>query len=389
MKNFGEILLILVTSLALLNALSPASFHAASDTSGNDTLNPTFVKDARAVCLAGNPAAYYYSKGFGKGVSNWIVYLRGGGWCMNITDCKDYIQRKGVGMNATATTLRNLLSSDKEKNPDFYNWNRIDVRYCDASSFTGDSEIIKNDTKLYFKGARIFNSIMQELLDSGMGNAKNALLAGSSAGGVATTIYCDRFRRYFSNTSRVKCFSDGGYFFFSKKHGQENTFLSMFDGLVKLHGSKNALPTSCTSRLSAEMCFFPQNLQADIETPIFFLMSAFDQIQIEYTMVTKEFDACANGRNCSLNQIKIMQDIRSELLSVLSKQSHNSKKGILITSPYGHVQVLGPSWYFRAAKTGETIEKLFSEWYFDIKDVEVIDENPCPYYNCLSNLLGL
>ncbi|XP_019183843.1 PREDICTED: pectin acetylesterase 8-like isoform X2 [Ipomoea nil] len=355
MKNFGEILLILVTSLAPLNALCGESSHAASDPSGNDIVNPTFVKDARAVCLAGNPAAYYYSKGFGKGVSNWIVYLQGGGWCMNITDCNGYIQRRGVGVNATAAALHgNLLSSNKKKNPDFFNWNRIDVRYCDASSFTGNSEINQNDTKLYFRGAIIFKAIMQELLESGMGNAKNALLAGSSAGGVATTIYCDRFRRYFSNTSRVKCFSDGGYFFLSKKHmSQRNTFLSMFDGLIKLHGSKNALPTSCTSRLSPEMCFFPQNLQADIQTPIFFLMSAFDQIQIEYTMVTKEFDTCANGRNCSLNQIKIMQDIRSELLSVLPKQSHNSKKGILITSPYAHTQVLGPSWYFRAAKTGK------------------------------------
>ncbi|XP_031107068.1 pectin acetylesterase 8-like [Ipomoea triloba] len=326
MKNFGEILLILVTSLALLNALSTTRSLATSDTSGNDDLvNPTFVNDTSAVCLAGNPAAYYYSKGFGEGISNWMVYLRGGGWCMNVSDCDVYIGRKGVGANATATTFVNLLSRNKEKNPDFYNWNRIDVRYCDASSFTGDSEMmIGNGTKLYFRGARIFSAIMKELLNNGMGNAEN--------------------------------------------------------------GSKNALPTSCTSRLSPEMCFFPENLQADIQTPIFFLMSGFDRIQIQYTMMSEEFDTCALGRNCTSNQIKIMQELRCELLSVLPKQCHNSKKGILITSPYGHTQVLGPSWYFSAAGTGETIEKFFAEWYFDNKgDVKVIDENPCPYYNCLSN----
>lgn len=33
---------------------------------------------------------------------------------MNINDYKDYINRKGVGMNAT-TTLENMLSSYKEK----------------------------------------------------------------------------------------------------------------------------------------------------------------------------------------------------------------------------------------------------------------------------------
>ncbi|TFJ94948.1 pyruvate carboxyltransferase [Platysternon megacephalum] len=373
MTNFGEILLILIgTSLALLNAC-------------NDNLvNPTFVKDTSAVCLAGNPAAYYYSKGFGEGINNWIVYLREGGWCMNITDCKDYITRKGVDTNPKPVALRNLLSNQKEINPDFFNWNRVDVRYCDASSFTGNSEIIKNDTKLYFRGAKIFNAVIQELLDNGMGSAENALLAGSSAGGVATAIYCDKFRRHFSNTSRVKCLSDAGYFFLSKKHDQENTFLSMFDGLIKLHGSKNALPTSCTSRLSAEMCFFPQNLQADIQTPIFFLMSGFDKIQIQYTMVSTEFDVCAIWRNCSLDQIKIMQELRGELLSVLPDH-HNSKKGILITSQYAHTQALSPSWNSQAAGTGETIEKLFRDWYFDIKTVHVIDDNQCPYNNCLLN----
>jgi hypothetical protein len=28
------------------------------------------------------------------------------------------------------------------KIPDFYNWNRIKVRYCDGSSFTGDVEAV-------------------------------------------------------------------------------------------------------------------------------------------------------------------------------------------------------------------------------------------------------
>nr|GMC58576.1 pectin acetylesterase 8-like [Ipomoea batatas]GMC58616.1 pectin acetylesterase 8-like [Ipomoea batatas] len=267
MKNFGEILLILiVTSLALLNAC-------------NDNLvNPTFVKDTSAVCLAGNPAAYYYSKGFGEGVNNWIVYLREGGWCMNVTDCNGYIKRKGVATNPKPVALQNLLSNQKEKNPDFFNWNRVDIRYCDASSFTGNSEIVENDTKLYFRGAKIFNAVIQELLDNGMGSAQN----------------------------------------------------------------------------------------------------------IQYTMVSTEFDVCAIWRNCSLDQIKIMQELRAELLSVLPDH-HNSKKGILITSQYGHTQALSPSWNSQAAGTGETIEKLFRDWYFDIKAVHVIDQNKCPYYNCLLN----
>ncbi|CAH9077035.1 unnamed protein product [Cuscuta europaea] len=112
---------------------------------------------------------------------------------------------------------------------------------------------------------------MKELLNKGMRNAKNALLAGSSAGGVATTIHCDRFRSLFPPTSRVKCLCDGGYFFLVKNHTRGNMFLSMFEGLIKLHKSKNALPKSCTTKLSAKLCFFPPNLQNDVKTPIFSL----------------------------------------------------------------------------------------------------------------------
>nr|GMD85938.1 Pectin acetylesterase 12 [Ipomoea batatas] len=30
------------------------------------------------------------------------------------------------------------MSNNPEQNPDFYNWNKVMIRYCDGSSFTGD-----------------------------------------------------------------------------------------------------------------------------------------------------------------------------------------------------------------------------------------------------------
>jgi hypothetical protein len=35
-----------------------------------------------------------------------------------------------------------ILSNKKQYNPDFYNWNRVKVRYCDGASFTGDVEAV-------------------------------------------------------------------------------------------------------------------------------------------------------------------------------------------------------------------------------------------------------
>jgi hypothetical protein len=38
---------------------------------------------------------------------------------------------------------------------DFYNWNRIKVRYCDGSSFTGDVEAVNPVSFTIFKGISI------------------------------------------------------------------------------------------------------------------------------------------------------------------------------------------------------------------------------------------
>ncbi|CAH9106183.1 unnamed protein product [Cuscuta epithymum] len=272
-----------------------------------------------------------------------------------------------------------ILSSNKENNPEFFDWNKVAIRYCDASSFTGNSEITTpSGTKLYFRGRVVFAAAMQELLQKGMGNAKNALLVGGSAGGVATTIYCDRFRNLFPSSSRVKCFCDGGYFFLSKDHIQGNGFLSMFEGLVTLHRSKDVLPESCTARLNAELCFFPPNLQEDIKTPIFFLMSAFDRVQIQYTL-SMDLTHCVKNLSCTPTQIKASQDLRLELLTVLPKQSKTSSKGFLVTSPFAHTQVEKDIWNSRAAGTNKTIASLFGDWYFDRQIVQVVDQYPCPY----------
>nr|GMD85709.1 pectin acetylesterase 8-like [Ipomoea batatas] len=96
---------------------------------------------------------------------------------------------------------------------DFFDWNKVVITYCDGSSFTGDSKQFTMGTNLYFRGARIFDAVMQELLQKGMIMAHNALLFGSSAGGVAATLHCDGFRNLLPYAIRVKCLTDAGYFF--------------------------------------------------------------------------------------------------------------------------------------------------------------------------------
>ncbi|MCD9637648.1 hypothetical protein HAX54_021051 [Datura stramonium] len=180
-------------------------------------VNKTILKSAvskEAVCLDGSPPAYHFQSGFGEGVKNWIVQLSGGGWCTNIIDCLGRTRDIHVGSTNIMKPWKfeGLYSTNQSENPDFYNWNKVFVRYCDGGSFTGDIEYVDPVTNLHFRGARIFEAIMDDLLAKGLKNAKNAILAGTSAGGYPAMLYCDHFHDLLPNTPRVKCLADAAHF---------------------------------------------------------------------------------------------------------------------------------------------------------------------------------
>ncbi|KAJ0620428.1 putative pectinacetylesterase/NOTUM [Helianthus annuus] len=99
-----------------------------------------------------------------------------------------------------------LMSNQQDQNPNLYNWNRVYMRYCDGASFTGDVEEVDHDNNLYFRGARVFDAIVEELMSIGMKDAQNVLLSGCSAGGLASIVNCDKFRGFFPQNTRVNVF---------------------------------------------------------------------------------------------------------------------------------------------------------------------------------------
>lgn len=128
-----------------------------------------------AVCLDGSPPAYHLDRGFGTGINNWLVHIEGGGWCNNVTTC---LARKNTRLGSSKQMAKEIpfsgiLSNKRRYNPDFYNWNRIKVRYCDGASFTGDIEAVNPATNLHFRGARVWQAVMEDLLSIGMAKAEN------------------------------------------------------------------------------------------------------------------------------------------------------------------------------------------------------------------------
>ena len=82
-------------------------------------------------------------------------------------------------------------------------------RYCDGASFAGEG--YDAGSRVYFRGQRIFDAVIQHLLSIGMSSADQVLLAGGSAGGLSAILHCDQFGAFFAGRSTtVKCLADAG-----------------------------------------------------------------------------------------------------------------------------------------------------------------------------------
>nr|GMD91514.1 pectin acetylesterase 8-like isoform X2 [Ipomoea batatas] len=73
---------------------------------------------------------------------------------------------------------------------------------------------------------------------------------------------------------------------------------------------------------------------------------------IAYT-TGKSYIDCVNYKNCTSDEIKVMQDLRSELLDILPEQDNHLSRGFLILSSFGHVHTLYSHWYEPAAGTNK------------------------------------
>ncbi|KAK1279854.1 hypothetical protein QJS04_geneDACA004727 [Acorus gramineus] len=339
-----------------------------------------------AVCLDGSLPGYHIHRGYGSGANNWLIQLEGGGWCNNLRTCiyRKTTRRGSSNYMEKQLPFTGILSNRPDENPDFYNWNRVKLRYCDGASFTGDSQ--NEAANLYFRGQRIWEAGVEEFMSLGMRNARQVLLSGCSAGGLATILHCDEFRGLFPRTTRVKCLSDAGLFLDVTDVAGGRTLRSFFGGIVNLHGAGRNLPRTCTARMDSTSCFFPQNLIANIRTPTFLLNTAYDVWQLQASLAPPSADPHGYWRTCKLNksycspyQIRFLQGFRNQMLNAIKWFSMSRQNGLFINSCFAHCQSeRQDTWYGRNSPylRNKGIARSVGDWYFERSAVKAID---CAY----------
>lgn len=339
-----------------------------------------------AVCLDGTLPGYHLDRGFESGANSWLIHLEGGGWCDTVRNCvyRKKTHRGSSKYMESQIPFTGILSNKPEENPDFFNWNRVKLRYCDGASFAGDSE--NEAAGLQFRGQKIWLAAIEELLSQGMQNAEQALLSGCSAGGLASIIHCDEFKSLLPKSSKVKCLSDAGFFLDVIDISGGRTLRNMFGGVVQLQEVQKNLPKSCLNKMDPTSCFFPQNVVEHVETPLFLLNAAYDVWQVQASLAPKTADPLgswndckSNNANCNSSQIQLLQDFRNQMLDNVKDFSRSSQTGLFINSCFAHCQSERQETWFADDSPlidDKPIAVAVGDWYFDREVVKAID---CPY----------
>ena len=105
------------------------------------------------------------------------------------------------------------LLNNNASNP-FGSWTAIFVEYCDGTSYTSDraQPVTVGKDKIYYRGWRILNALIDDWLTQGMDNAGAVILSGTSAGGLTTYQHAEYIKSRLPVTTRVVAAPDAGFF---------------------------------------------------------------------------------------------------------------------------------------------------------------------------------
>jgi hypothetical protein len=163
----------------------------------SEAMTKVNLKDAQhpqAICNDGTSAAIYVQAGHGNDANKWVLFFQGGAGCATDHDClaraKD--DHELVSSSSLTATKRGdgILSTAKSVNPDFADYTHVLVHYCSSDVYAGDVARKIGGSTWQFRGHEIVDAIIDELSAKSihgappLANAKEVIVAGSSAGGM-------------------------------------------------------------------------------------------------------------------------------------------------------------------------------------------------------------
>ena len=250
-------------------------------------------------CLDGSPSGYYYAGAKTNATNKWVIHLKGGGGCASEVSCKKWLAEKGSSKRwpATINGENPLIDGDPAQNPDFYNWNRVQVNYCTgdghAGQRTGPSAATWN---YWFDGHLNVQRVIADLkAKHGLGSATHVLVSGASAGGIGLFVNIDYIASLLPSDAVIKGAPQAGWFFpedpvatpkgaglplnFSAKEITHSTSLPSDDSIQTLQ-DRYVNPACLAAQPNASYCVSVHNQYPHIKTPLFVVENQYDTAQI-------------------------------------------------------------------------------------------------------------
>eukprot|EP00461_Guttulinopsis_vulgaris_P001546 UN01546 len=260
-----------------------------------------------ATCLdATTPGGHYVDYSLNPANTHKIMlFFEGGAW--TTTPKQSYTRSQGtLGSSkdwALTKSFVNLgiLSSNTTKNPVFSEFNRVYIPYCDGTSHGGTETIEYNGVKLTHHGDYIvdahleilFTEMKQRMADAGNENNPEIVVAGCSAGGIASLLNTYKIREtahiiFRNDNIKVVTIPCSGVFLEAKTIAGESVYPDhmrrAFDLAKPKWINKDYMlpehPCFTKNKDDPAKCFFAQNLIPTMTTPVYILNSVYDSWSI-------------------------------------------------------------------------------------------------------------
>lgn len=363
---------------------------------------PEYVVTHGARCLDGSPASFYLQPQSGD---SFIIDFEGGGWCYGLEDCASR-STTFLGSSHSIPSIcpddlcNGFLGSDPSFNPDFANWTKVFVNYCDGFSFTGDrDDPVHNaatNTNIWFRGKRNLIAVLEALAKShGLSKAKRVIISGNSAGGLTVYLHLDQIAailRTIAPDADVYGFADGGYFLDIPNTLGDHAYRASMQLTFLISNASFGIDPACKARYksingSDQRCMFAQNVAPHLKTPFFALEGQYDSWQLGNILQLKDAAGAVAVQaltgyptaNCT-NDPKCMgefQGFRDNMVmhfrplidqAKTSKSAASRQHGVFLGACVVHCEATvdgGAIWNGRIwSVSNRTVQKAFSDCYF-------------------------
>jgi len=267
------------------------------------------------------------------------------------------------------------------ENPDFYDWTKVHVNYCDGSSWSGDRREplkTKSGQRLFMRGRHNLDATLASLLDNGLASATHVIMKGQSAGALAIFLHVDYIRSRLHSDIDFVALADSGMFLNLPTWTGWPGYAIQMQGVVELH-KVTGLNDRCVQQYShAERwhCFMAPYILPHITTPLFIVQALYDAWQTEYIVNLNCVDhACQDHK-----QYQSWLNLSAQQQIALKQAPQGS--GVFAKPCYIHGMVNKDDVWKNWKVNGTSMRDSFSYWWRTRNGLNLVDNRPygsdCP-----------